>query len=64
MAPDVTMSSLSVQTAASSNPGLMMTQVGGGFIWSKDLPLYLKGNATYSRCDPAPRSARRVGGAG
>jgi Autotransporter beta-domain len=52
VAPDVTTSSLSVQNAATSNPGLMLTQVGGGFTWSKDTPLYLEGNAAYSRYDP------------
>jgi hypothetical protein len=52
VAPDVTTSSLSVQNAATSNPGLTMTQLGGGFTWSKDTPLYLEGNAAYSRYDP------------
>jgi Autotransporter beta-domain len=52
VAPDVTTSSLSVQNAATANPGLTMTQVGGGFTWSKDTPLYLEGNAAYSRYDP------------
>lgn len=52
VAPDVTTSSLSVQNAATANPGLMLTQIGGGFTWSKDTPLYLEGNAAYSRYDP------------
>jgi Autotransporter beta-domain len=52
VAPDVTTSSLSVQNAATANPGLTMTQFGGGFTWSKDTPLYLEGNAAYSRYDP------------
>jgi hypothetical protein len=52
VAPDVTTSSLSVQNAATSNPGLTMTQLGGGFTWSKEFPLYLEGNAAYSRYDP------------
>jgi hypothetical protein len=52
VAPDVTTSSLSVQNAATANPGLVMTQVGGGFTWSKETPLYLEGNAAYSRYDP------------
>ena len=43
---------MSVQNAATSNPGLTMTQVGGGFTWSQDTPLYLEGNAAYSRYDP------------
>lgn len=52
VAPDVTTSSLSVQNAATSNPGLTMTQFGGGFTWSLSTPLYLEGNAAYSRYDP------------
>jgi hypothetical protein len=52
VAPDVTTSSLSVQNAATANPGLTMTQFGGGFTWSKETPLYLEGNAAYSRYDP------------
>jgi len=52
VAPDVTTSSLSVDNAATANPGLMMTQIGGGFTWSKQTPLYLEGNAAYTRYDP------------
>jgi hypothetical protein len=52
VAPDVTTSSLAISNAATSSPGLSMTQVGGGFTWSKQLPLYLEGNAAYSRYDP------------
>ena len=35
VAPDVTTSSMSIDNAATANPGLKMTQVGGGFTWSK-----------------------------
>jgi hypothetical protein len=52
VAPDVTTSSMSVQNAATANPGLTMTQFGGGFTWSKSTPLYLEGNAAYTRYDP------------
>lgn len=52
VAPDVTTSSMSVESAATSNPGLTMTQFGGGFTWGKATPLYLEGNAAYSRYDP------------
>ncbi|UCH19332.1 MAG: autotransporter domain-containing protein [Burkholderiales bacterium] len=52
VAPDVTTSSISVENAATGNPGLTMTQFGGGFTWSKGTPLYLEGNAAYSRYDP------------
>jgi hypothetical protein len=50
--PDVTTSSLAIQNAATANPSLTMTQFGGGFTWSKGTPLYLEGNAAYSRYDP------------
>ena len=52
VAPDVTTSSLSVSNAATASPGLSMSQVGGGFTLSKNTPLYLEGNAAYSRYDP------------
>src|SRR5262245_13436191 len=52
VAPDVTTSSLSINSSATSDAGLRMTQFGGGFTWSKDTPLYLEGNAAYSRYDP------------
>jgi len=52
VAPDVTTSSLAIDSAATANPSLTMTQLGGGFTWSKDLPLYLEGNAAWSRYDP------------
>jgi hypothetical protein len=52
VAPDVTTSSLAISNAAIGNPGLTMSQFGGGFTWSKSLPLYLEGNAAYSRFDP------------
>jgi hypothetical protein len=50
--PDVTTSTLSVTNEASGNPGLMMTQLGGGFTVSRSFPLYLEGNAAFSRYDP------------
>ena len=52
VAPDVTTSSLAVSNSAIGNPGLSLSQFGGGFTWSKTLPLYLEGNAAYSRFDP------------
>jgi hypothetical protein len=52
VAPDVTTSSLAFNNAATGNPGLKLTQFGGGFTWSKQTPLYLEGNAAYSRFDP------------
>jgi hypothetical protein len=52
VAPDVTMSSLAISNGATGSPGLNMSQLGGGFTWSKSLPLYLEGNAAYARYDP------------
>lgn len=52
VAPDVTTSSLSITNNDSSSANLTMTQVGGGFTWSKQVPLYLEGNAAYARYDP------------
>lgn len=52
VAPDVTTSSLAFNNTATGNPGLSLTQFGGGFTWSKQTPLYLEGNVAYSRFDP------------
>lgn len=52
VAPDVTTSSLAIDNSATSNTDLKMSQFGGGFTWSKGTPLYLEGNAAYSRYDP------------
>jgi hypothetical protein len=52
VSPDVTTSSLSITSGESDVNGLFMTQLGGGFTWSKSSPLYLEGNAAYSRYDP------------
>jgi len=50
--PDVTSSSLSISSQDEGTNGVWMTQFGGGFTWSKSVPLYLEGNAAYSRYDP------------
>jgi len=52
VAPDVTTSSLAISNATKTSTDLTMSQVGGGFTWSKSTPLYLEGNAAYSRYDP------------
>jgi len=52
VAPDVTTSSLAINNSGTSNSDLSLTQVGGGFTWSKQTPLYLEGNAAYARYDP------------
>ncbi len=50
--PDVTTSSLSISSTNTGNPDLNMVQAGGGFTVSRSFPLYLEGNAAYSRYDP------------
>ncbi len=50
--PDVTTSTLSITNAASGNPSFLMTQLGGGFTVSRSFPLYLEGNAAFTRYDP------------
>ena len=50
--PDVTTSTLSVTNEASGNPNFLMTQLGGGFTVSRSFPLYLEGNAAFTRYDP------------
>ena len=52
VSPDVTTSSLSISSGEGGTNGMFMTQLGGGFTWSKSSPLYLEGNAAYSRYDP------------
>ena len=50
--PDVTTSSLSINSGTSGNPGFGQTQLGGGFTLSRTFPLYLEGTVAYSRYDP------------
>ena len=50
--PDVTTSSLSITSGSTGNPDLTMVQAGGGFTVSRSFPLYLEGNAAFSRYDP------------
>lgn len=50
--PDVTTSSLSISSGNTGNPDLNMVQLGGGFTVSRSFPLYLEGNASFSRYDP------------
>ena len=52
VAPTVTTSDFAIGNAALGNPGLTMIQLGGGFTWSAETPLYLEGNAAYSRFNP------------
>jgi len=50
--PDVTTSSLSIRNSATGDPSMTIAQLGGGFTISKSFPLYLEGNAAFSRYDP------------
>jgi hypothetical protein len=50
--PDVTTSSLAISSGTTGNPDLNMVQAGGGFTVSRSFPLYLEGNAAFSRYDP------------
>ncbi|ACC75481.1 hypothetical protein PPMP20_03385 [Paraburkholderia phymatum] len=50
--PDVTTSSLSINSGATGNPGFGQTQLGGGFTLSRTFPLYMEGTIAYSRYDP------------
>ncbi|KPC50651.1 hypothetical protein [Amantichitinum ursilacus] len=50
--PDVTTSSLSINSAESGNPGLWSTQLGGGATMYDSFPVYLEGMLGYTRYDP------------
>jgi hypothetical protein len=50
--PDVTTSSLSIQSGEQNDPGLTQVAFGGGFTVSKEFPLYLEGTLGWSRFDP------------
>ena len=52
LTPEVTTSSLSINAGEAGVNGLTLYQLGGGFTWSRAFPLYLEGNAAYSRYDP------------
>jgi hypothetical protein len=50
--PDVTTSSLSINSGASGNRGFGQTPLGGGFTLGRSFPLYLEGTVAYSRYNP------------
>ncbi|BCZ84025.1 hypothetical protein PTKU64_77000 [Paraburkholderia terrae] len=50
--PDVTTSSLSINSGTTGNPSFGQSQLGGGFTISKSFPLYVEGTIAYSRYDP------------
>jgi hypothetical protein len=49
--PDGTASDISI-TQADGKTGLLLGQIGSGFTWSEDFPLYLEGYIGYARYDP------------
>lgn len=50
--PDISTSSLSIDSGKSDDPGLSQVTLGGGFTVSEKTPLYLEGTLGYSRYDP------------
>lgn len=50
--PDLTASALSIHSPSTGNPGINMTQFGGGFTLGTGFALYLEGSAGGSRYDP------------
>lgn len=50
--PDLTTSSLSINSENSNNPSITMAQLGGGATMSESFPIYLEGSIAYSRYDP------------
>jgi hypothetical protein len=58
LTPEVTTSSLSINAGEAGVNGLSLSQLGGGYTLSKSFPLYLEGNAAFSRYDPVFISSR------
>ncbi|HLN91832.1 MAG TPA: hypothetical protein VK429_08255, partial [Patescibacteria group bacterium] len=52
LTPEVTTSSLSINAGEAGVNGLSLYQLGGGYTLSKSFPLYVEGNAAFSRYDP------------
>ncbi|RJG38177.1 autotransporter domain-containing protein [Motilimonas pumila] len=52
MVPDVTTSNLSIGKGDGESSDLLLSQVGGGATMSKEVPVYLEGNLSFSRYDP------------
>ena len=50
--PDITASSLSINSTQSGDPNVWFSQFAGGFTVSRDFPLYLEGGLGFSRYDP------------
>ncbi len=52
LAPEITASSLAISGGTGGSTPLSMSGLGGGFTWSRSLPLYLEGTLAYVRYDP------------
>ncbi len=52
LAPEITASSLAISGGTGGSTPLSMSALGGGFTWSRSLPLYLEGTLAYIRYDP------------
>jgi len=50
--PDLTSSTLAIDSAGTGNPQITMSQLAGGFTVSRTTPVYLEGGIAYSRFDP------------
>jgi hypothetical protein len=50
--PDLTSSTLAIDSAGTGNPQISMSQLAGGFTTSRTTPVYLEGGIAYSRYDP------------
>ncbi len=50
--PDLTSSTLAIDSAGTGNPQITMSQLAGGFTLSRTTPVYLEGGIAYSRFDP------------
>ncbi|AIF48785.1 hypothetical protein [Dyella japonica] len=50
--PDVTSGALSIKDASTDNPAFNNSSLGGGFVLSDSVPIYMEGTIGYSRYDP------------
>ena len=50
--PDLTSSTLAIDSGGTGNPQIAMSQLAGGFTVSRTTPVYLEGGIAYSRYDP------------
>lgn len=50
--PDGTLADLTIDRGGGGSTGLLTAQLGSGFTWSEDFPIYLEGYIGYARYDP------------